>query len=167
MTSDQIPPPAFGHLPAAVCRRGHVRDSGLRRGESVEPVCPRCGVSVLVACMSCGHRIRGRFEEYAVIGAKFDPPAFCDSCGAPHPWAGRQAMIYQLENLLDDEDLDGASQLEARDQLERLRVGGLDEQEDVKVWTRLKELAPGVLKSGAQIVTAVATQAALKQLGLN
>ena len=29
-----------------------------------------------------------------------------DGCGEPYPWASRQDRIYQLENLLDEEQID-------------------------------------------------------------
>jgi hypothetical protein len=44
-------------------------------------------------------------EEYA-------PPDFCIQCAKPFPWVSRQGRSYELMNLLDDEQLDPATELE-------------------------------------------------------
>jgi hypothetical protein len=44
-----------------------------------------------------------------------------DECGRPHPCASRQARFYELENMLDEQDVDPADALRVRDELEALR----------------------------------------------
>jgi hypothetical protein len=103
-----------------------------------------------------------------MIGASYDPPDFCDMCGAPLPWVSRQGRIYELENLLDDEELDPADELAVREQLHALAGEDLDEEEQARRWRRVKRLAPGLLKKGAaqRIVETVVTAAIRKQLEL-
>lgn len=150
------------YRPAAVCKRGHlITDDATRHGE-VGARCTKCGAPVLKACPECGHRIRGDYyvEGVVVLGAKAAPPPnFCDKCGAAYPWVDRQGRIYELQNRLDDEDLDPASELLAREQLEALLNADIDDEEAVRRWKRIKELAPGLWeKSGAQsIIESLAT----------
>ena len=70
----------------------------------------------------------------------------CDGCGEPFPWATRQQRIYQLENLLDEENIDEMTRLLVQEDLERLRTSeGLTEQEQLGIWKRIKARAPGLL----------------------
>lgn len=144
------------YRPAAVCKRGHlVTDDTTRHGE-IGNRCTVCGAPVLRACPVCEHRIRGDYhvEGVAVIGlAPRSPPNFCDGCGAAFPWVDRQGRIYELQNLLDEEGLDSASELIAREQLEALLNADINEEEAVRRWKKVKELAPGLWeKSGASSI---------------
>ena len=51
-----------------------------------------------------------------------------DHCSAPFPWVSRQGRIYELMNLLEEEELDAATELDVREQLEALRNPKLDEK---------------------------------------
>ena len=68
--------------------------------------CPTCGANVLTGCPKCRTRIRGYYHVPGVTSftGDYTPPRFCDSCGAPFPWLDRQGRIFELENMLDDED---------------------------------------------------------------
>lgn len=88
-----------------------------------------CGAAVLTVCEACGQYIRGpRLVARAGITRSsslvpegfYTLPDFCQSCAAPHPWAGRNARSYELENLLDKEDIGEAERLFAGEQLEAL-----------------------------------------------
>jgi hypothetical protein len=149
---------------AAVCRRGHaVHAMTHNLTDPVEEHCPRCGSVVLTAW--CDHRIRGL--PTGVYG-RYSPPDFCDRCGAPHPWLSREGRIYLLQNMLDEEQLDPAAELEAREQLEALTNPELDEAEQERRWRKVKQLAPGLLeKTGAQRILESVISAAIRgQLGI-
>lgn len=82
------------------------------------------------------------------------------------PWASRQARIYELENLLDEEALDEADRLTVSEQLAALRDPDLAEAEQIERWKRIKKVAPGLMTSGQRIIETVVTAAAKAQLGL-
>jgi hypothetical protein len=97
-----------------------------------------------------------------------DAPDFCDNCGAPHPWLSRAGRIYLLQNLLDSERLDPATELEVREQLEALTNPELDEEEQRERWERVRKLAPAFWeKSGARTILETVVSAGIKAaLGL-
>jgi hypothetical protein len=103
------------YRPAAICRRGHVQTIDLTHSEVGER-CPTCGAKVLTACPTCQARIRGHYHIPGVVhlDSGYTPHRFCDSCGKPFPWLDRQGRIFELENMLDDEDLDDADELGLR-----------------------------------------------------
>lgn len=85
---------------AAVCRRGHATSWAVERDASPAPDhCPECGARVLTDCPACGERIQGSLTR---VAAPYAPPVFC-ACGSPFPWASEQAVIYHLENQLEEE----------------------------------------------------------------
>lgn len=165
------------YLAAAVCRRGHVLDSRIEVylsqheqgivlrvedwGVERDMRCLYCGAKVLFGCTSCPARIRG--ELRGVVQYEFQPPDFCDHCGAPHPWLSRQGRIYELMNILDEEDLDPADELAVREQLEPLANPDLDDAEQERRWRRVRELAPTLWeKSGAQRIIKTVVSAAIR-----
>jgi hypothetical protein len=154
---------------AAVCRRGHLITDDVSRHPEVGVRCTKCGAAVLVACPDCGHRIRGAYyvEGVVFLGEPSPPPNFCDSCGAAFPWVDRQGRIYELQNLLDAEQLDSASELIVQEQLKALVNADIDDEEAVRRWKKVKELAPGLWeKSGARsIIESVATAYIRSHLG--
>jgi hypothetical protein len=157
------------YFPAAICRRGHVESSVLTDPSVILPRCSECGAKVLMACESCGGRIRGSYHPTGrvFISDPYDPPNFCDVCGTPHPWASREVRFFELENLLEEEDLDPATQLKVRDELEQLRVDPLEEEAtELERWVRVKKLAPGFYAAGERIIESVVTAAVKAQLGL-
>jgi hypothetical protein len=98
------------------------------------------------------------------IVAPFSAEDFCDRCGSPMPWASRRALLWELENRIeDDPDLSDADRLTIREQFEALHEPDLDEEEQVRRWQRLKALVPGLLHTGRQILVSATVQ---KQLGL-
>lgn len=95
-------------------------------------------------------------------------PEFCRDCGSPYPWVDRAGRIQHLENLLDDEHLDDATELAVREQLEALTDPDLDDKTAERRWRRVGELAPGMWeKSGARAVaTSLMTEALKRALDL-
>jgi hypothetical protein len=137
---------ASGYRPAAICRRGHVASTDIQLSpELASTKCGTCGAKIPRACPECNNSIRGRYYVPGVLGVgyEYSPLDFCEDCGAPFPWLSRQGRIYLLENMLDEEAIDGASRLEAQEQLEALANPDLEEAEQERRWRRVKTLAPG------------------------
>jgi hypothetical protein len=159
-----------GHLAATVCRRGHVAQGTLNHDPGDDlGYCHLCGARIIGRCEQCGLRIRGQHTSAGgQLHPNYRPPAFCDGCGAVHPWATREQRIYELENLLDEEDIEEADRLIVLDHLERLRrQPDLDEKEQGRLWSAIKQKAPGlVAASGQRIIESLATAAIKAQLGL-
>lgn len=103
------------------------------------------------------------------MSTNYSPPMFCDGCGSPHPWAGRQERIYELENLLDEEDIDEADRLVVQEHLRKLQT--LDPDEDVeaerKLWQSVKKRAPGLISGpGQKIAVTIIDRAIRQQIGM-
>lgn len=158
------------YKPAAVCTRGHALSENIEWEGELPVRCTTCGAKVLTGCPACGQRIRGYYDVpgVAAIGFGYDPPSFCDRCGAAFPWVGRKERIYELQNRLDEENLDPATELELRETLDALAEGGLDEKTERQRWERVKRLAPGFWdRSGVRaVLESVVSAAAKSQLGL-
>lgn len=157
-----------GYMTAAICRRGHVETSDISLQSEVPDRCITCGSTVITECGACSHRIRGLYLVESMWGTSgtFSKPSFCDKCGAPHPWADRQARIYELQNILDEHDLDEGNRLAVREQLEALINPDLDEQDQIERWSRIRKLAPAFMTSGQKIAESVMTAAIKAQMGL-
>lgn len=88
---------------------------------------------------------------------------FCDGCGEPFPWATRQQLIYHLENLLDEENPEEATRLLVIQDLERLRPSDLGDKEQLEIWLRIKNRAPGLLAGAAGKISQALLTAYLKE----
>lgn len=157
---------------AAICRRGHVEHSSLdptRERASIAEKCPSCGSDVLTACPNCNLRIRGRLHSPGVVSmTPYPRPSFCDGCGAAYPWATRIERIYELENLLDQEEIDQADRVVIQADLARLRTEDLSASDEKRVWERIKSRAGSALTSGPvqRVMEGVVSAAIRSQLGL-
>lgn len=143
---------------AAICRRGHVVsfDVRMKAVGDIPRFCKKCGAEVVTHCPTCGEELRGRkWSGPPGSGAAFDilppaatggytPPSFCHSCGAAFPWVGRKERIYELENLLAEEGLDEPTRARAEELLRQLARPEIEEDEERKLWQRLKGIVPGL-----------------------
>ena len=157
---------------AAICRRGHVETQYINPSRE-RPVlaenCPECGARVLTACPSCGLRIRGDMFIPGVIGVSdYRRPSFCDGCGAAYPWATRAERIFELENLLDEQDIDDADRAVIQGDLERLRTQELSATDERHAWERIKERSGTALSSAPvqRVLEGLVSAALRHQLGI-
>jgi hypothetical protein len=104
------------------------------------------------------------------VSPDYSAPNFCDRCGAPYPWASRQARIYELENLLDQENIDDADRLVVTAHLRRLQELDPDEDEEQvrKLWQHVKRRAPGLFAGPAKRILDTAIDHAMRRaLGID
>ena len=153
---------------AAVCRRGHIKTQYIKPFESHanDEKCTKCGATVLIGCVNCGLRIRGAY--FASLNDE-PIPSFCDGCGAAHPWATREQRIYELENILDQEDIDEADRVFIHDRLRELREAeDLDGKRERQVWAQIRDRSGRFLTSQpVQKITETVVSAAIRtQLGI-
>jgi hypothetical protein len=99
-------------------------------------------------------------------GSDYRPPDFCDACAAPFPWASRQARLWEIENMLDEEQVSEADRLTLHEQLEALRMPDITEADQQERWIRIKKLAPGLMSVARPIITTVVSATIQKQLGI-
>ena len=166
------------HLGSAICRRGHVETEYLRPGASgtvrrsgagVAQNCPKCGATVLTACPNCDLRIRGDYFVPGVIGVSTaSRPSFCDGCGSAFPWATQEERIFELENLLDEEDIEEADRVVIQDQLRRLSDAELTEKDERQAWSVIGRRAGAARKSPsvARVLEGLVTAAVRHQLNI-
>ena len=157
---------------AAVCRRGHVQTQYIDPTDGHKPIpdnCPKCGARVLTGCPHCDLRIRGDHHFPGTFGiGGYQRPSFCDGCGSALPWATREERIYELENILDEEDVDEADLIVIQAQLQRLQNSGLSEREEKQVWETIKRRAGQAITSGPvlRVLEGLVSASLRQQLGL-
>ncbi len=152
---------------AAICRRGHWISFDISRRSA--DFCPKCGAAVITACDSCGTGLLGVEinPDVLIIGGEApDPPRFCEKCAAPFPWLDREGRIHELQNRLEREELDPATTLTVREQLDALLDPELTEQEQQQRWERVRRLAPGLWSRSQNILESVVSATIKQQLGL-
>jgi hypothetical protein len=158
---------------AAVCRRGHIKTQYLKPTDyhANDEKCTMCGATVLIGCANCGLRIRGDYYAPGVVGFAPDPlPSFCDGCGVAHPWATREQRIYELENILDEEDIDEADRVFIHDRLRELReADDLDVKRERQLWAQIKDRSGRFLTSPSvqSIIGTVVSAGIRQQLNLD
>jgi hypothetical protein len=162
-----------GYYYAAFCRRGHVADALIEVGHSSPgpPLPERCGecvARILISCPQCDQRIRGVAK--GVIVAQWDPDEFCGKCGAPYPWASRQAMVYDIENRLDEDDsLSEGDRRALREKMAALQEpasGAGVERRQLRALQALRTGAPKVWAGAQPILVQIATSWMKKEMGL-
>lgn len=154
---------------SAVCRRGHVITSRLGHPDEsgVPRFCHSCGAPVTTRCARCDAPLLGGMRR--VVAAAKAPKPFCFNCGGPHPWATREQRVNHLENLLEFQELEEATQLTIIEQLAVLAapVDETSDEEQVEAGSRLRGLAPRLWDAGLPVLQTVLTEAAKKTLGLS
>src|SRR5262245_53041790 len=75
-----------------VCERGHViTDMAVKYPDSQKKRCPECGAATLLTCKKCGNPIPGHEHCAGIVSVYRAPrPDFCQNCGDPHPWTGKE-----------------------------------------------------------------------------
>jgi hypothetical protein len=124
----------------------------------------KCGAAILTNCEKCGAVIPGELVGELIFD--WEPPQFCLECSRPFPWLDRAGRVYLLENMLDREELDEATRFEVREELVALAAPDVDEAEQVRRWSKVKALAPGLWQSGQRILVEIVTAEAKAKLGL-
>lgn len=97
---------------ALVCLDGHVVSRDISANSSFRTMthCPKCGLQLISACLSCNQPIHG--DEVDSIGrvhrsSKSTPAdTFCYHCGKPYPWTeskfeNAELIINELDCLSD------------------------------------------------------------------
>lgn len=135
---------------SAICVRGHQFSTRLDPKElaSTPSKCTTCGKEILVKCPNCNLRIQGHetgngYYDYAEI----PNPGFCDGCGNAFPWVTRLERIYELENLLDSDDIDPADKIVIGEQLAKLQKPDVSTEDQTKILQVIKE------KTGKALLT--------------
>ena len=129
--------------------------------------CPACGAPVITRCESCDAPLPGGYRGVLVAAIRAPDP-FCYECGAPHRWTSREQRIRHLQNLLEFEDLDEATQLAVIEQLAVLTkpVDEVEDEAQVTAAERIRKLAPSFWKTAAPVLQTVLSEAAKRALGL-
>jgi hypothetical protein len=98
----------------------------------------------------------------------WEPPDFCHSCGSPFPWAPREAIVYHIENQLEEQD--SLTEGDRRILLERLRVlspeTAGDQPKQVAALQYLKKIAPKAWDAALPAIQALLTTEMRVKLGL-
>jgi hypothetical protein len=131
----------------------------------VPKFCRYCGAPVTTTCESCGATLPGGYRH--VVGPPDDPDPFCFSCGAPHGWATREQRVRHLQNLLEFEELDEATQLTIIEDIAVLAasVKGVPDESRVSAAERIRTLAPRLWDAALPVVQSVATAAVKAHFG--
>jgi hypothetical protein len=152
---------------ATVCRRRHEHDISLDTYPGADlGFCPQCGADVLSACPNCHKRLRGTSQT--MIPRPGQPPAyaihqwgFCDGCG--EPWANREELISQLQNILNQEGIVSAhDRLAIMQDLERLKTlnSGEDPKTERRLLASIKRGVPGFTRGlAAELLTKLIAEA--------
>ena len=159
-----------------VCESGHMVTSSLRKTpEEGDRHCAQCGAKTICACRECGQEIRGdHYVPHVHLGEYWGDntysacsvPKFCTNCGEPFPWT-RQKMkalekfAAEAESLSDEdrESLRQNAPLIATDN-PMLEVAAL------RIKKIIEKLRAEAVPAARNILTALATEAAKKLMGL-
>jgi hypothetical protein len=92
------------HDTMQVCVNGHqITSMATSNPEYQKKRCPKCGAPTLTTCPKCATTIPGYHHTPGVVDLGVVPvPSFCENCGEPYPWTGK-------ENPAPDDE-DAASQ---------------------------------------------------------
>jgi hypothetical protein len=81
----------------------------------------------------------------------------------------RAASLYELQNILDQEEIDDVDRLWIDEQMDRLRAGAgsISEKQEKEIWQGVKQRAPGVFgAAGKAVLNGVVSAGIRAALGL-
>ena len=160
----------MGHYDVGqVCLNGHgITGDYSANSEFAENYCSRCGAQTITQCLNCKSHIRGYYDhEGGVIAIpNFDVPAYCYKCGEPFPWT--ETALQAAKELTDEiEGLSEGEREKAKGSLVEITRDTLQtELAVVRVKKLLARAGPTIGQALKEIIVAVATEGARKQLGL-
>jgi hypothetical protein len=150
---------------ALVCRAGHVINPHFEsRPQFNQKFCEHCGEPTSAACLRCGGRIPGH-PQY--LSADMDvPPAFCTSCGKPHPWT--EARIKAAKELAGEAtELTPEERAQLQSSIDDIVVDGPRTELGVSRFKRLTLKAGTEIAGGVRaIITDVLSEVVKKSLGM-
>lgn len=75
-----------------VCEGGHaVTTMAVKDPQHRAARCSKCGAPTIMACERCNAAIPGYYHVPGVVGGgDVERPDFCQHCGDPYPWAGKE-----------------------------------------------------------------------------
>ena len=84
------------------------------------------------------------------------------------PRATREERIFELENLLDEEDIEEADRVVIQDQLKRLANAELSDKDERQAWSVIGRRAGAALKSPSvvRVLEGLITAGLRNQLGI-
>ncbi len=156
-----------GYDIAQICLNGHVITSmSTTNPYRMRNFCEQCGEPTITTCPSCSQSIPGYYLDSAVIGSRYEPPAFCGDCGKPFPWTERR-LAAGRELALEAESLSGEERQQLADSLNDLTRDTPKTQVAAGRFKRLASKA-GVETGNAlrAVLIDVMSDAAKKALGL-
>ena len=160
---------------AAVCRRnGHVASLAVELAADVDhsdttPTfsthCSDCGSKLITTCPRCESPILGYpIQAMSLGGIDYKPSAFCDACGGAYPWAATSTRYDELANRLEEENLDEATELQVREQLDALRESEADDKASAKRWETIQRIAPTFVEASKEIIVTLLSEAGRRTL---
>jgi hypothetical protein len=153
-----------------ICLSGHKITEAISDPYSSRATfCPQCGAKTINACTNCGEEIEGALysseggDEPTRLGGA-DIPKYCRACGNSYPWQEDAlkeftAMVAECEiSDREKEDLSTAIEYVTHDTVKTPRAAE-------KINRFLKMVGEPTGKVAREILTKVATELALKQMG--
>jgi len=150
---------------AQICDNGHVINPRMEEEPRLRAdFCPTCSARTIVACRNCGAHIRGQFHAPG-DPLEFTRPAFCHSCGAPHPW---REFLMQLKALaLSAGGLDASEREDLASSFDHLVEDTSKTQKAIDILRRCLPRVGREIASGMrELLVKVATEAVKVQLGI-
>ncbi len=137
-----------------VCLNGHPVNSGVRSGpEFSSDHCGECGAATITECPACNVPIRGYYHGGGISLGKWEPSAYCLSCGQAYPWTLKKMRI--AKELLEELEMDAADRQTLEQSFEVLQRSG-SEVEDELATRRIRKVMGKVGKATASAVYRIA-----------
>jgi len=141
---------------AAVCSNGHLFSAMLEQNNvpsnpgyvPIPNFCHICGSPLHSDCPNCGNMINGIFYNTSVLyPSDYYLHFFCETCSKPFPWAGRDQIILNFQNVLLNEITDPALRLDLKELLAELLKTKDDDDKRRRIWDSITTKASKFLKS--------------------